>query len=63
MVEYTVELDVLIKKLCETEGISKLVLIDLVEMSIQYGIEIGEQNVIDSPLDYLDLSEYAPERE
>lgn len=35
----------------------------LVEASIEYGRELGIQDVVDSPLDYIELSSLAPERE
>ena len=46
-----------------TTDMVKDLIIRLVEASIEYGRELGQQDVVDSPLDYIDLSSLAPERE
>lgn len=46
-----------------TTDMVKGLISDLVEASIEYGRELGQQDVVDSPLDYIDLASLAPERE
>jgi len=46
-----------------TTDVVKGLILDLVEASVEYGRELGQQDVVDSPLDYIDLASLAPERE
>lgn len=59
MTEYTKQIDTAIESMVSSYGVSRVVLMELIEMAI----ELGEQNVIDNPFDYFDLTEFAPEKD
>lgn len=74
MSEYNAEVEKLIDRLslyvdvikgdfAGTTPMVKDLIKQLVEASIEYGRELGIQDVVDSPLDYIELSSLAPERE
>jgi hypothetical protein len=59
MTEYSECIDKAMDMVCGSYGVPKSVLIELIDMAIEY----GEQSVIDNPLDYIDLVDFAPDRE